>query len=117
MFYNGLTRLDGELVAQPELATGWETKDATVWSFKLRDGVTFHDGSTFSSADAVYSLNRVKDPKTGSVARALATQMAQIEPDGPLGLKITLQSPNADLPVLLGVSQFLIVKDGTTDFG
>ena len=44
MFYNGLTRLDGELVAQPELAASWETKDATVWSFKLRDGVTFHDG-------------------------------------------------------------------------
>ena len=82
----------------------------------MRDGVTFHDGSKFTSADVVYSLNRVKDPKTGSVARALATQMTQIEPDGPLGLKITLQSPNADLPVLLGVSQFLIVKDGTTEF-
>ena len=116
MFYNGLTRLDGELVPQPELATSWDSKDATVWSFKLRDGITFHDGAKFSSADVVYSLNRVKNPETGSVARALATQMTQIEVDGPLGLKITLQSPNADLPVLLGVSQFLIVKDGTTDF-
>ena len=116
MVYNGLTRLDGALVPQPELATSWETKDATVWSFKLRSGVTFHDGSAFTAADAVYSLNRVKDPKTGSVARALATQMTQVEADGPLGLRITLQSPNADLPVLLGVSQFLIVKDGTMDF-
>ncbi len=116
MFLNGLTRLDAQLVAQPELAVSWDDKDATVWTFKLRDGVTFHDGSKFTSADAVYSLNRVKDPRTGSVAKALAAQMTAIEPDGPLGLRITLQSPNADLPVLLGISQFLIVKDGTTDF-
>ncbi len=37
--------------------------------------MTFHDGSKLSSADVVFSLNRVKDPATGSVAKALAAQM------------------------------------------
>ncbi len=93
MFYNGLTRLDAKLVPQPELAESWTTTDAKVWSFKLRQGVTFHDGAKLTSADVVYTLNRVKDPKTGSTARALATQMTDIMADGPGAVRITLSAP------------------------
>jgi peptide/nickel transport system substrate-binding protein len=116
MFYNGLTRLDAALVPQPELAETISTEGAKIWVFKLRQGVTFHDGSKLTPADVVYSLNRVKDPKTGSTARALATQMTDIAADGPDTVRITLESPNADLPVILGTPHFMIVKDGTTDF-
>ena len=79
MFYNGLTVFDEHLVPQPDLATSLETKDAKVWTIKLRSGVTFHDGSPFTSADVVYSLQRHKDPKTGSVVRPLASQMEEIK--------------------------------------
>ncbi|WP_158742899.1 ABC transporter substrate-binding protein [Acidisphaera sp. L21] len=116
MCYNGLTRLDGKLVPQPELAETFTTTDAKVWTFKLRAGITFHDGSPLTPADVVYTINRVKDPKTGSSARALATQMTDIAADGPSAVRITLSSPNADLPVILGTPHFMIVKDGTTDF-
>ncbi len=116
MFYNGLTRLDAKLVPQPELAPSWTTADAKVWSFKIRQGVTFHDGSKLTPSDVVYSLNRSKDPKTGSTARALAAQIAEVVADGPEAVRITLSAPNADLPVILGTPQFMIVKDGTTDF-
>ena len=116
MFYNGLTRLDEKLVPQPELAESSSTDGAKVWTFKLRQGVTFHDGSPLTPADVVYTLNRIKDPKTGSSARALATQMQEIVADGPAAVRITLDSPNADLPVILGTTAFMIVKDGTTDF-
>ena len=50
MFYNGLTSLDGSLSPQPQLAEEFTTKDAKTWVFKLRKGVTFHDGK---SPDAV----------------------------------------------------------------
>ena len=114
--YNCLTTLDSKLVPQPELAETFTTSDALNRSFSLRKGVTFHDGSNLTPADIVYSLNRVKDPATGSIARALAVQMEQITADGADKVSIKLSSPNADLPAILGTMHFAIVKDGTTDF-
>jgi peptide/nickel transport system substrate-binding protein len=116
MFYNGLTRLDGKLVPQPELAESFTTEGAKVWTLTLRKGVTFHDGSNLTPDDVIYSITRIKDPKTGSTARALATQISEIVADGPGAVRITLDAPNADLPVILGTPHFMIVKDGTTDF-
>ncbi len=115
-FYNGLTRLDETLTPQPELAEQLTSERATVWTIKLRAGIKFHDGSPLTAADVVYSLARHKDPATGSAARALAMPMEQIVASGPLEVKITLASPNADLPVVLGTPHFLIIKNGTTDF-
>ena len=116
MFYNGLTRLDETLTPQPELAETIENDKATVWTFKLRQGVTFHDGKVLTSADVVYSLLRHKDPKVGSIAKTLAAQMQEVKANGPNEVQVTLSAPNADFPVVLGTFHFLIVKDGTTDF-
>lgn len=116
MFYNGLTTLDGSLTPQPELADVIEHDKAKVWTFKLRKGVTFHDGSPLTAEDVVYSLNRHKDKATGSRANALATQMEEIKATGPGEVQITLSAPNADLPVVLGTWHFFIIKNGTTDF-
>lgn len=116
MFYNGLTTLDEHLTAQMTLAESFQTTDGQNWSLKLRKDVTFHDGSPFTSADVVYSLSRHKDGAVGSKVKALAMQMSTIEAEGPNAVKIALTSPNDDLPIMLGVSHFLIVKNGTTDF-
>lgn len=116
MFYNGLTALDGQLVPQPELAESFTHQKATVWVFKLRKGVTFHDGSELTADDVVYSLNRHKDPKVASRANALAKQMKDIKATGKHEVTITLEAPNADLPVILGTWHFLIIKNGTTEF-
>jgi peptide/nickel transport system substrate-binding protein len=116
MCYNGLTRLDAKLVAQPELAETITSDDAKTWVFKLRQGITFHDGSALTPQDVIYSINRIKDPKSGSIARALAVQLTDIAADGPSTVRMTLAGPNADWPVVLGTTHFMIVKDGTTDF-
>lgn len=116
MFYNGLTTFDGSLTPQPALAESWEQDRATVWTFKLRRGVTFHDGKPLTSEDVVFSLNRHKDPATASRARSLAMQMKEIVANGPNEVKITLEAPNADLPVVLATFHFHIIKAGTTDF-
>src|SRR5215469_7044074 len=83
MFYNGLTTLDGNLTPQPALAESFDSDESTVWTFKLRKGVQFHDGEEMTSADVVYSLNRHKDPKVGSIAKTLAAQMQEIKATGP----------------------------------
>ena len=116
MFYNGLTRLDADLVPQPELAESFSSKDAKTWSFKLRSGIVFADGSKLTPADVIFTIGRIKDPATGSSARALATQIAEVTADGPDALRIVLDGPNADLPIIFGTPQFMIVKEGTTDF-
>jgi peptide/nickel transport system substrate-binding protein len=53
--------VDGKLV--PTLAVSWRiTEDPTVWEFKLRPGVKFHNGNAFDAADVVFSLDRARLP-------------------------------------------------------
>jgi peptide/nickel transport system substrate-binding protein len=115
-FYNGLTVLDEHLAPQLDLAESIDNDKATVWTVKLRKDVRFHDGKPLTSADVVFSLLRHKDPAIGSKAKSLADQMTEVKATGPNEVRITLASPNADLPVVFGISHFLIVRDGTTDF-
>lgn len=116
MVYDGLTRLDARNEAQPALADAIETTDARDWSIRLRRGVRFHDGSPLGVADVLYSLRRHGDPAVGSQGRVFADRFADIRPDGPGRVRLTLDGPNADLPVILGLPQFRIVKDGARDF-
>ncbi|MFM0729611.1 ABC transporter substrate-binding protein [Paraburkholderia sediminicola] len=116
MFYNCLTELDSHLGAKMALATSLDTKDATVWVAKLRTGVQFHDGKPLAPADVVYSIMRHKDPATASKAKTLADQIKEVKATGPNEVTITLEGPNADLPVILATSHFQIIKDGTKDF-
>ncbi|MFM0340653.1 ABC transporter substrate-binding protein [Paraburkholderia fungorum] len=116
MFYNCLTELDAHLGAKMALATSLDTKDATVWVVKLRSGVQFHDGKALAPADVVYSIMRHKDPATASKAKTLADQIKEVKATGPNEVTITLEGPNADLPVILATSHFQIIKDGTRDF-
>jgi peptide/nickel transport system substrate-binding protein len=116
MFYNGLTYLDGNLTPQPQLAEEFTTKDAKTWVFKLRRGVTFHDGKSLTPQDVIFSLMRHKNPATASKAKPLADQIDEVTATGPNEVTIRLVTPNADLPVILGTYHFHIVKEGTTDF-
>ncbi len=116
MFYNGLTVFDEHLKPNPDLATSVESKDATVWTIKLRKGVTFHDGAPFEAEDVIFSLMRHKDPATGSVVRPLAEQFKTAVAKGPHEVELTLTAPNAELPTILAVAQFVIAKRDTKDF-
>lgn len=116
MFYNGLTVLDGSLAPQPQLAEEFSTKDAQTWVFKLRKGVTFHNGKPLTPADVVFSMMRHKDPANASRAKVLADQFESVTATGPNEVTFRLTAPNADLPVILGTYHFHIVPDGTTNF-
>jgi peptide/nickel transport system substrate-binding protein len=116
MFYSGLTQLDATLTPQFALAEEIRNDKATTWTFKLRKDVKFHDGSPLTPADVVYSLNRHKDAATASKVKTVAEQFAEVKASGPNEVQVRLTGPNADLPVILAASHFLIVKDGAKDF-
>src|SRR5690349_16537827 len=52
---------DGKLY--PSLATSWKLTNPTTWTFKLRQGVKFHNGDPFTSADAKASIERTYNPE------------------------------------------------------
>ena len=59
--YDGLVRYkDGTLEVEPSLATSWDiSEDGTVYTFKLREGVTFHDGTPFNAAAVKFNFDRM----------------------------------------------------------
>ena len=115
-FYNRLTFIDESGKTNMELADSIETKDAKVWTVKLKKGVTFHDGKPLTSADVIYSLRRHTIAETGSKVNALAKQMTDFKALDPTTLEITLSAPNGDLPTILAMHHFMIIADGTTNF-
>jgi len=116
MFYSGLTELDTQLVPHPALAEEFTHEGAKVWRFKLRKGVTFHDGKPLTAQDVVFSLMRHQNAELGSKVRSVAMQFEAVKAISPTEVEVTLTVANADLPVILAASHFLILKDGTTAF-
>jgi peptide/nickel transport system substrate-binding protein len=65
---------DKDLTAVPVLAESWSpNKDGTVWTFKLRKGVKFHNGKTMTADDVVATFDRLADPASGSNALSVFT--------------------------------------------
>jgi peptide/nickel transport system substrate-binding protein len=116
LLYSGLTQFDGQLRAHPGLAERIETPDNIVWHIRLRRGVHFHNGKPLTADDVIYSLMRHRDPATGSKVQAVAEQFAGARRTGPLDIELRLTGPNPDLPVILALSQFLIIANGQRDF-
>lgn len=50
---------------RPLLAESWEQRSPTIWRFKLRKGVKFHNGEPFDADDVVFTLNWISDPANG----------------------------------------------------
>ena len=69
--FGGLVTLDADLEVVPDIAASWELSgNGTVYTFHVREGVTFHDGREVTAQDVKYSIERATDPQTGSpVAR------------------------------------------------
>ena len=83
----------------PGLATEWRTIDPTTWEFKLRKGVKFHDGSDFTAADVVASIERVpKVPNSPSPFTAYTKQIQKIDVIDPYTIRFKTAQPYPLMP-------------------
>ncbi|MBU2888125.1 ABC transporter substrate-binding protein [Celeribacter halophilus] len=100
----------------PVLAETWEADEAAkIWTFTLRQGVTFHNGQPMTSEDVVKTLRRHSDEKSQSAALGALGDIASIDADGPGKVVVRLKSGNLDLPLLLSDYHLIIQPGGGVD--
>ena len=105
-----LIALDNSNALKPSLAESWSgNADGSVWTFKLRQGVVFNDGSPMEAADVVASMERVVNPKSGS--GALAALQGILSPGGTTAVdtatvQFKLDKSFADFPYLVCQSSY-----------
>jgi peptide/nickel transport system substrate-binding protein len=83
---------DGKLF--PGLATQWDKTAPTVWQFKLRQGVKWHNGDPFTSEDAKFSIERTYDPAAKTLVSTVFTTIERIEAPDPYTLVIHTKKPD-----------------------
>ena len=117
--FNQLTRKDiGATYTVPDLAASWESDETgQVWTLYLEQGVKFHDGSDFTSADALYSIRRVLDPATGSPVRDkyLIIDEANMTAPDDYTIVIPLHDVDVEFPSRLGDKRLAIIPEGSGD--
>jgi len=99
--YDALINDDISESVKGDLAESWDSPDATTWTFKLRAGATFHDGSPIDSAAVKGTIDRIKDPATGAVGFVTVTtdEIASVDTPDAATVVFTLNAPSATFPI------------------
>ena len=110
--YEGLVKPDENGDLKPALATEWViSDDATTYTFTIREGVLFHDGSVVTAEDVKYSLERCMDETTESYQKSLSA-VESIEVTDPSHLVITLEKGDSEFLTQLTTS---VIPAANTD--
>ncbi|BBY52630.1 ABC transporter substrate-binding protein [Mycolicibacterium arabiense] len=99
--FDTLVEPDENLEMQPALAESWTVSpDQLTWTFRLRDGVTWHDGSPFTADDVVYSYRRIIDEKLSNVDKFSA--VTDVTAPDPSTVVVRVKEPTPNLLTNLG---------------
>jgi peptide/nickel transport system substrate-binding protein len=100
MLYNQLVRFDPDMTPRPELAESWQVSpDGLTWTFKLREGVKFHDGQELTSAEVKFTFDRLFEKSPG---KSDFVAVDKVEPAGKYAVKFVTKEPFAGLLAALG---------------
>lgn len=108
--FEGLTRFmsDGSVV--PGLAQSWEiSEDGLTYTFKLHDGVTFHDGTTMDAEDVKFSLDRILAEDSANAQKALYAAISEVSVIDPTTVEVKLSEPNGSMLFNLAWGDAVIV--------
>lgn len=107
--FDSLVMTDAALRLLPGLATSWRSLDQDTWEFKLRQGVTFHDGTPFTAADVAYTIERIPSLAGGSASfAAYTTRITEVKTPDAHTVIFKTARPTPLLPVYL--AQFGIMS-------
>lgn len=111
--YEPLIALDRSLRLVPNLAVSWSNPDATTWSFRLRPGVRFHDGSLLTAEDIVYSIMRLKgDPTLG-----MRSQLSEVAGAAAENGEVVIRTGRPSARLLNELAQVPMVRAGANREG
>ncbi|MHC5558850.1 ABC transporter substrate-binding protein [Kocuria sp. U4B] len=101
-----LVRLDEAGEAQPQLATDWQQLDGTTWSFTIRDGVTFHDGTALTADNAAAALQHAAS--ASPAPRILDGVQMEVDAEGDT-VRVTTAETDPLVPQRLSSPQLAIL--------
>jgi len=112
--YEPIVWIDNNLEAQPLLAESWEgNPEATVWTFHLKKGVKFHDGTEMTAKDVVWTYQRILHPETGVAAKELFfVKPEDVKAIDDYTVQFSIAAPLAEFPLLIGNKFAYISKAG-----
>ena len=98
--FDGLINQDAKQQLQPALAVSWKPVNDTTWEFKLRQGVKFHDGSTFDAEDVAATIRRVPLAAENSPSsfKRYVREIKGVEIVDPYTIRFTTDGPAPLLP-------------------
>ncbi len=109
--FEGLVRLDAQGAVKPLLAAWWEiTPDGLTYTFHLRDGVRFQDGTPFDAGIVKFSLERAIAPGSTNVQKQALSVIRQVEIVDPRTVRLHLSSPYSDLLYTLAWGDSVMVS-------
>ena len=95
--FEGLTRFGPDGSVQPGLAASWTiSDDGLSYTFQLREGVTFHDGTAFEASDVVFSLDRARAEDSTNAQKALFAGIEDVEALDDTSVRIDLATPQGN---------------------
>jgi glutathione transport system substrate-binding protein len=112
--YRGLFKLDERGRVVKDLVASYDQPNPTTYVFHLRPNLRFSDGSPLTSADVVFSLQRIADPKTGAYLKKRFGDIASVDAVDPQTVKVVLHSPDAVFITLLALPQAAVVSKAFT---
>src|SRR5882724_677364 len=99
--FDTLTTLDDKGVAQPKLALSWTpSEDFKTWTFKLRPGVKFHDGTPFNAEAVKANVDRQKDPANRCRCAFYISFIHDVQAPDEFTLVYNLNDPAMNLPAV-----------------
>lgn len=114
--FEGLVTIDEEGKIQPQLASGWEiSEDGRTYTFKLHDGVKFHDGEVFDSSVAKASLDRARGEASINPQKRFFAAIDSIETPDATTLVLKLKQPSGSLLYWLGWPASVMVGTKSAD--